>query len=60
MQNYKFEQYSLYKKIYAEQPFTFPSGERGPRGAVNEESTVCTARHTIHKTKLGYYKVFAS
>ena len=25
-------------------PFTFPSGERGPRVAVNEESTVCTAR----------------
>ena len=25
-------------------PFTFPSGEGGPRGAVVEESKVCTAR----------------
>ena len=27
-------------------PYAFPSGERGPRGAVNEESTVCIARTT--------------
>ena len=40
----------------------FPSGglfasKCGPRAAVVEESKVCTARYTMHKTKLGYYEV---
>ena len=43
MQNYKFEQYSLCQLNYRGHSFTFPSGEGGPRGAVVEESTVCTA-----------------
>ena len=42
MQNYKYERYSLYQLNYRRHPFTFPSGERGPRGAVNEENGVCT------------------
>ena len=46
MLNYIFERYSLYKHNLCKNPQTFSSGERGPRGAVNEEDKVCTAKST--------------
>ena len=43
-QNYSSKRCSLNIEEVCKHPQAFPSGERGPRGAVNEESGVCAAQ----------------
>jgi hypothetical protein len=57
LERVKLKRYSLNCEEFRDNPFTFSSGEGGPRAVVVEESTVCTARYTMHKTKLGHYEV---
>ncbi len=45
MQNYIAMSPSLNSLAISAKPPAFPSGERGPRGAVNEESGICIAQY---------------
>ena len=48
------KRYSLNGDEVRDNPFTFPSGEGGPRAAVDEESKVCTA---YNQEKPNYFTI---